>query len=172
MASREILTDMSFQYTLIHMAQSNFQQTLSQLEDTLGEYFGKKAPALPENAKELIVKFAPYLAIISLLLTLPAIFLLLGLGGLASVLTPFGGVQSMATIPNMWLSIILLIPVVVLEGLAIPGLFSKSKTAWNYMFWAQLISAVSSIVQFNLIGAVIGAVIGLYLLFQVKSYYK
>lgn len=147
-------------------------KTLTQLEDTLDLYFGKKAPALPTNIKDLIVKLAPYLSIIALILTLPAILLILGLGSFATMLAPLGGVQSVSTLPTMWLGIILLIPVVVLEAMAIPGLFARKAVAWKYMFWAQLITLVSSLVQFNIVGALIGAVIGFYILFQIKSHYK
>ncbi len=154
------------------MAEVNYKNSLGQLEATLDEYFGKKAPALPQNAKELIVKIAPFLAIISAIFTLPAILLLLGLGGLATVLSPFGGVSSVASIPTMWVSILILIPVVILEVIAIPGLFAKAAKAWRYMYWAELITVVSSLVQLNIVGAILSAIIGFYILFQIKSFYK
>lgn len=145
---------------------------LKQLEDTLDQYFGKKAPALPANIKDLIVKIAPYLSILSVILTIPAILLLLGLGSFATMLAPVGGMQSISAVPTMWLGIVLLIPVVILEALAIPGLFARKAVAWKYMYWAQLITLVSSLVQFNIVGALIGALIGFYILFQIKSEYK
>lgn len=145
---------------------------VNQLEKTLDEYFGKKAPALPHNIKEIIVKIAPYLAILGVILSLPAIFLLLGLGSLATVIAPFGGPSAVTAVPTMWIGILLLIPGVILEAMAIPGLFARKAVAWKYMFWAQLISVVSPLVQFNIVGALIGAVIGFYILFQVKSFYK
>lgn len=154
------------------MAEANYKNTLDQLETTLAEYFGKKAPALPENAKETLVKIAPYLTVISLIITIPAILLLFGLGGIATMLAPMGGVQSISTVPTMWLSILLLIPVVILEGMALPGLFARKALAWKYMYWAQLFSVVSGLVQFNIFGALISALIGFYLLFQVKHLYK
>lgn len=154
------------------MAVVNYKNSLSQLEGMLNEYFGKKAPALPQNVKEIIVKIAPFLAIISVIFTLPAILLLLGLGSLATVLSPLGGVSSVSSIPTMWFGIILLIPVVILEVMAIPGLFARAAKAWRYMYLAQLITVVSSLVQFNIIGAILSALIGFYILFQVKSFYK
>lgn len=154
------------------MANANYKDSLKQLEVTLDGFFGKKAPALPQNIKEIIVKIAPYLIIISVIVTLPAIFLLLGLGGLTTMMAPFGDVRSVSSIPTMWISILLLVPVVILEAMAIPGLFSKTATAWKYLYWAQIISVVSSLAQFNIIGAFISALIGFYLLFQVRSLYK
>jgi len=147
-------------------------QFLNQIEKTLDEYFGKKAPALPNNIKEILVKIAPYFAILGVILSLPAIFLLLGLGSLATVIAPLGGVSSVTSLPTMWVGILLLIPSVILEAMAVPGLFARKAMAWKYLFWAQLISVVSSVVQLNIVGAILGAVIGFYLLFQVKSFYK
>ncbi len=154
------------------MAEVNNKSSLVQLEGTLNEYFGKKAPALPQNAKEIIVKIAPFLAILSLIFTLPAILLLFGLGSLATMFAPLGGVRAVSSIPTMWIGILLLIPVVILEVMAVPGLFAKTAKAWKYMYWSQLIVVVSNLVQFNIVGALLGALIGFYILFQVKSFYK
>ena len=142
------------------------------LEGTLDEYFGKKAPSLPQNAKEIIVKIAPYLAIVSIILSLPAILMLFGLGSLATMLAPLGGISSVASIPTMWVSILLLIPAVILEVMAIPGLFARTLAAWRYMYWAELLSVVSSLVQLNIVGALLNTLIGFYILFQVKSFYN
>lgn len=154
------------------MANVNYKNSLGQLEGTLNEYFDKKAPMLPQNAKEIIVKIAPFLAIVSVIFTLPAILLLFGLGGVATVLAPFGDVRSVTLIPTMWVSILLLVPVVILEVMAIPGLFAKTAVAWKYMYWAQLITIVSSLIQLNIMGALLSALIGFYILFQIKSFYK
>ena len=147
-------------------------KTLAQLETTLELYFVKKAPALPTNIKEIIVKIAPYLTIISLVLTIPAILVLFGLGSVATMLAPMGGVQTVTGLPTMWLGIVLLIPVVILEAMAIPGLFARKATGWRFMYWAQLVGVVSNLASLNIMGAIIGALIGFYFLFQIKSHYK
>lgn len=152
------------------MAEGNSKNVLTQLEDTLDEYFGKKAPALPQNIKEIFVKIAPYLVIIGLIFTIPAILTLFGLGSLVTFGLP-GGARSTWG-PTMWMEIFLLVPVVVLEAMAVPGLFSKKIGAWRYVFWAQLITIVSNLVRFDIVGGIIGAIIGFYILFQVKSLYK
>ncbi len=154
------------------MAEGNSQNPLARLEGMLDEYFGRKAPALPQNIKEIIVKIAPYLVIIGLIFTIPAIFVLLGLGSIATVLAPVGGAQSVASVPTMWIGILLLIPVIILEAIAVPGLFSRKVVAWRYVFWAQIITIVSNLVQLNIVGGIISAIIGFYILFQVKSLYK
>lgn len=147
-------------------------KTLAQLETTLELYFVKKAPALPTNIKEIIVKIAPYLTIISLVLTIPAILVLFGLGSVATMLAPMGGVQTVTGLPTMWLGIVLLIPVVILEAMAIPGLFARKATGWRFMYYAQLVGVVSNLASLNIMGAIIGAIIGFYFLFQIKSHYK
>lgn len=154
------------------MAEVDSKNSLSQLEKTFEEYFGKKAPALPQNIKEIIVKIAPYLSILAAILVVPSLLLLLGIGSLVTSLAPLGGVSSVGLLPNMWLGILLLVPVVILEIMAVPGLFERKINAWRYLYWAQIINAVSSLIQYNIFGAIIGLAIGFYLLFQVKSFYK
>lgn len=154
------------------MAQSSFSQTLTQLEGTLDEYFGKKAPQMPENIREILVKIAPYLTILGVLFSIPAILSLLTFGGLFTAVAPFGEMAGMRMAGNLWLGALLLVPVVVLEAMAIPGLFSRTKQAWKYIFWAQLVSLVAALVQFNIGGLIIGGLIGFYILFQVKKLYK
>ena len=61
---------------------------------------------------------------------------------------------------------------VLLEALAIPGLFSQSKKAWNLLFWSALVGIIQNVLSFNIGGLVIGGLLSLYFLFQVKEYYK
>ena len=154
------------------MAGANSQNPLTQVEGTLDEYFGKKAPALPQNIKEIIVKIAPYLVIISLIFAIPAILALFGIGSLATVLSPLGGARSVAGSLTIWVGTILIVSSVILEIMAVPGLFSRKITAWRYMFWAQLITIISILVQINIVGALLSTLIGFYILFQIKSLYK
>lgn len=146
--------------------------TGDQFEGMLNEYFGKKAPQLPKNIKDIIVNIAPYLAIISVVFMIPALFGLISLGGAATMMAPMGGPEAVRTLPNMWIGIILLIPVAVLELLAIPGLFGRKAVAWKYMYWAQIVSIISSLIELNIFGAILSFLIGFYILFQIKSYYK
>ncbi|MEK7573605.1 MAG: hypothetical protein AAB531_04235 [Patescibacteria group bacterium] len=147
------------------MAEGTNKNPLAQFEDTLDEYFGKKAPALPQNIREFIVKIAPYSAIIFL------IFTLFGFIGYYVLGQSLGG---FTTIGNFHM--LLLVPVVILEAMAVPGLFSRKAMAWRYMFWALIISSASNLVQLNIVGGIIStlisALIGFYILFQIKSFYK
>jgi hypothetical protein len=146
---------------------ATIQASLSQLEKTLEGYF-KKAPALPAGLKELIVKFAPWLILISLILLLPAILAALGLSALFLPASYLGGVGFGL---NYTIAMIISIGTIILEVMALPGLFKRQLSAWRLVFYATLVSALASLIQLNLVGLIVGTAIGLYLLFQVKSYY-
>lgn len=150
------------------MADTSLKATLAQLETTLDLYLVKKAPALPDNIKEIIVKIAPWLTIVGLVLSIPALLALLGLSAvvmpLAAVTMARGGFDYVA-------GIVFLVAILALEAFALPGLFGRKKQGWNLIFYSVLLSAVQSLLSFNLFGLIIGTLIGLYVLFQVRSYY-
>lgn len=55
---------------------------------------------------------------------------------------------------------------------AYPGLSKRSHKGWDLLFWSEIVGLVGAIVSTAIVTGVIGALIGLYLLYQVKSYYK
>lgn len=59
----------------------------------------------------------------------------------------------------------------ILEICAIPGLFGRKKYAWTLIMYGALLTVISDIVFFS-IGGILGGIIGLYVLFQIKEYYK
>ena len=127
---------------------------LTQIEKTLDLYFGKKAPPIPENIKELIVKYSPYFIILTIVLTLA-----FGFRGFRTAynFSPWGPLSLVALI---------------LEGMAIPGLLKRTRLSWEYLFYASLISLLSNLLSINFGSLIIGGAISFYLLFQIKSYYK
>ncbi len=141
---------------------------MDQFIKTLDEYFGKKAPQLPVKAKEIIVKVSPYLAILGIVFMVmsivPLMMLVFGLGAV-SVLAGYVPMQ------NAYISIAVMLATGIICAMAIPGLFKRTKYAWNLMFYSQLVSAVGSLLSLNIISLIIGLAIGFYILFQVKSYY-
>lgn len=153
---------------------TDFKSALGQLEDALELYLVEKAPfSLPGNTKELIVKLAPWLVLIFLILSVPAILLAFGLGALVAPFTVFlGPGYAVSYGVNYMISMVALAVAVVLEALAVPGLFKRAKKAWTLLFYASLVYLASSVIGGNLIGGIVGGVIGLYFLFQVKEYYK
>jgi hypothetical protein len=144
---------------------------MDKLDSLLTEYLVKKAPALPTKAKEVIVQFAPYLVILVIVMGIPAIFALLGLGTYMSAV-PFGAVAMASVGYYYYIGIIFLAITMVLEVIALPGLFSKSQKAWKLLFYSTLINSVYALVRMNIGSLIIGTLISLYVLYQVKSYYK
>lgn len=147
---------------------------LGQLEETLDLYLVKKAPfQLPANAKELIVKIAPWATLIILIITLPLVLLAFGLGALVAPFSFLAGPQyGVAYGTSYVISMVVLAVALIMEALAIPGLFARSMKGWRLVYYSTLISLVSSLIQFNIFGGLFSALIGLYFLFQIKSYYK
>lgn len=142
---------------------------MKNLTDTLELYLVKKAPAIPANIKTLLVQYAPWLSILVIIVSLPAI---LALFGLSAIVNPMMGGYIMANAGfNITLAVIFLAVSLVLRCLSLQGLFSKTKNGWNMMYYATLVSAVYSLLRLDLVGLVVGTGISLYLIFQVRSLY-
>lgn len=144
---------------------ADWKTYLTKAEDFLADIFEKKAPALPDSAKEAIVKYGPYVMIVLLVLAVPA---LLGLLGLAGALSAATGVNGLSVL----LSAVFLIVNLVLEGLSIPLLLKRKMGGWKLSFYSSLASAVYSLVSGNLVGLVLGTLISFYILFQIRSKYS
>lgn len=164
---------------------------LAPLEKKLDEVLGEKAPVqLPKNGREWIVKYSPWISLII------GIFGLLAAVGLwqaahrvnqlvdfANELSATYGTQSVATTHlgiSFWLSLLLLVLTSVIAIVAFSGLKARKKIGWNLLFYSTLLNFVYGIVSLfydggglsSLIGSLIGTTIGLYFLFQIRSYYK
>jgi hypothetical protein len=73
--------------------------------------------------------------------------------------------------PSLLISLAFMAVTIVIYVMALPGLFKRTKKSWNLMFYALLVSSLNSLVHMDLIGLVIGFVLGTYILFQIRSYY-
>jgi hypothetical protein len=155
---------------------SDAKGVLSQLETLLDEYMVTKAPfSLPQEVKEFIVKVSPYLVIIFVVMALPLIFAALGLTAILSPFAVLGGYAygygfswGFAAIIGLASAVITM----VLEIIAVPGLFKRTRGAWLMLFYASIVSLIGSILSLSgIIGGIIGAIIGWYILFQVKELY-
>ncbi|MBC8154160.1 MAG: chromate transporter [Bacteroidetes bacterium] len=135
------------------------------LETELAPYFTTKAPfQFPPEFREGFVKYWPIVSLVLLLLALPAI---LGLFGLGALVGSAGGV-SLGIIYTI--GVVFSLITTVLGALALPGLFNRKRQGWVLSYYAQLISVVGSLVSFNILGILLGLVF-LMLLFQVREYY-
>jgi hypothetical protein len=132
-----------------------------------------KVPALPKGATDFIVGVAPWLALLGGIL---ALFAAYGLYTLISspyvaMSASFGGVNSITWI----ISALVLVAVGILYFVAFPALKARKVKGWNLMLYGEILYVLSAVAKLNVVDVVtglIGALIGYYFLYQVKSYYK
>ena len=131
----------------------------------------KKVPPPPANIRDLLVQFAPWAAILTVLISLPAVLAIFGAGayfgayGMAGY--GYAGWGIRYTIATLFL-----IANLVIRGLSISGLFAKSIKGWNLLFYSVLLYFVYAIFNFDVIGGIVSTLISLYLIFQIRTYYK
>lgn len=136
------------------------------------EQFFSNAPALPKNAKETLVKITPILALIFGILGV-----LGGIGGLgiltiASPFMMFGGVEGASVYGGGFIAALLWLVSSIILLAAFPGTTARKQNGWNMLFWSEVVSIAGSLVSLSFISGIIGGLIGFYLLFQIKSFYK
>lgn len=141
---------------------------MQQLEETLNVWFGQKAPGLPETAKKLVVSVAPFGAILSVILGVMGLLALFGIGsiglGLGAISYATGGFSLIKNIVFTGLAVLF-------EILSIPGLFARNPSGWRFAFYVQLIWLVSGLLGGSVLSPIIGAVVGFWILFQVRPIY-
>ena len=150
---------------------SKSKTSTNDIIDTLGDWFAK-FPELPKNAREVLVKIAP---IISLVFGVLGVIVAISGLGLLTATSPFavmGGVQATSAYGTGFVAVLIYLVSSVLLLAAFPGLKAKKMHGWNLLFWSEAVNLLGGLVSLSILSAVIGAVIGLYLLFQIKSYYK
>lgn len=142
---------------------------MKELEKMLSDLFAK-LPSLPVNIKQVIVKIAPYLAVIGIILSLPAVLAIIGLGAIGSSMMAASGAWGYAG--SGTLAVAFAVISVVLLALSVKGLFARTSSGWQFMYYNALVGAVYSLVRVDIMGFIIGTGVSLYILFQVKSYYR
>lgn len=151
--------------------------TLASVESTLDDYLVKQAPfQIPAGGREWIVEFGPWIALILLLFSIPAILAVFALGSIVGAVSAVSG-HTLGLWYGPYLAI--LIAQVVLMAVAIPKLMRREKAGWNLAFYYELAGVVMSLVVWvphfqilNLFWSLLGDLIGLYVLFQIRSYYR
>lgn len=146
-----------------------FVAYLDKLERTGDLYLHHKAPKLPTPWKEFIIKILPWVSLVIIILAFPIILTIFGLGTLL-LPTSFatGGLLDgiMHTI-----EFILIVGSLILMLAALPGLFKHKRSSWVYIFYALLLGVIDNLITLNFVGLIIGSLIPLYFLFQLRSYY-
>lgn len=128
-----------------------------------------KAPALPKGARDFLFSVVPWIALIFGILTILGSLSAFGLSAVFSPFAQVGGGTGFAA--GLMIASALGIVQGVLMVAAFPGLRKAQIRGWSLLFWAEVLGIVSSVVLISVAGA-IGGLIVLYLLFQIKSYYK
>jgi hypothetical protein len=159
------------------------------IEKALAGVF-KGAPALPKSAKDWIVKYLPWLTILAAAGSAWAAYALWDwahtVGELVNYLNAWTSLYSGSTVSasamdaGMWIAFIVMLLSAVIYLAAFPGLKANKKAGWNFLFLGSIVSLVYGIVVLftdfgsagNLIGAIIGVVIGWYFLFQIRDSYS
>lgn len=137
----------------------------------LDHYLVKEAPfQIPEGAKEWIVKYGPWINLVLIVLFLPSILAVIGLSSLFGSYAMMGGFgYSYGML--YWVGIVVLVAQLVLQGMALPGLFARKMSGWTLIFYSEIVSVVYGVVTGNFVGAIVGALVGFYVLFQIREKY-
>ncbi len=118
------------------------EQAPKDLMGFLDFYLVKKAPfQIPDAGREWIVKFGPWISLVLLVLTLPLLLFLLGLG---TFLMPFGGLRYATGFSFLALVILVQLGLAVLS---LPGLFARKMSGWNMLFYSRIVGFVASILS-------------------------
>jgi hypothetical protein len=132
-------------------------------------YLVKKAPfQIPDTGRELIVRFGPWITVVLLILLLPILLFALGLGALVM---PFAGAGGVGYASFGLLTIFVIVEIGLMIA-ALPGLFARKMSGWTLLFYSQLVGIVHSLLTGNIISGLLTALIGLYILFQVRPLYR
>ena len=163
---------------------------LQTIETRLDEILGKKAPVqLPDNARRTLVEYLPWINLLLGVLTLWTAWVLWHWAHVANVLVDYVnslnqayGVAPVATrrlTAVVWLGIIVLLVEGLLFIAAFPGTRDRKKSGWDLLFYAALVNIAYGVVMLfsdyggvgRLLGTLLSSVVGLYFLFQIRSYY-
>ena len=146
------------------MAKKN---SLSGVIDSVGEYFAK-LPAMPKGGRDFFVMILPWAALI-----------LGGLGvlgaissfGLFSYFSPYMYYGGTSFVGRGVIVIVLGLVSSVLLLMAFSPLSKKKERGWNLVYYGQALGLVSNIVMFS-VGGILVTLLGFYILYQIRSYYK
>jgi hypothetical protein len=130
-------------------------------------YLVQKAPfQIPDAGREWIVKFGPWIALVLLILSLPPLLFVLGIG---TFLIPFGGVGYASSFG--FVTIVLIVQIGLMAA-ALPGLFDRKMAGWTLLFYSQLVGIALSLFTGAVVGGLLFGLIALYILFQVRPLYR
>lgn len=137
------------------------------LEKELEPVFLQKFPPFSESVKEFLVQYGPYFILVISILGVIGILTALGVGSAAIGL----GAVSAGLGLTFYVGIAMGAVTLIMYLMAFTPLRARKKAGWNLLYYALLIGLVSSLVQLNILAAVLGGVIGFWVLFQIREKY-
>ncbi|HXH26637.1 MAG TPA: hypothetical protein VNG90_01965 [Candidatus Acidoferrum sp.] len=160
---------------------------MHQLEEQLNDVFTKKISyQIPDHARSTIVKFMPWLTLAGGILSL------LGAGAAYTAITvvnrmmdgylnmayPYNYAPMTSASPLLWVVLLILLGEAILFFAAFPALRDHKRKGWLILYWVNLVYVLYALVHLiaaydfaNFIFSLLGSAVGLYILFQIRSYY-
>jgi len=137
------------------------------LENELEPIFLGKFPPFPENVKEFLVKYGPYVMLVG------AIFALFGLLAAFGIGTAALGVGMIAYGSgfNMYVGLLIATVIMIMYLMAFSPLRARKRAGWNLLYYALILSLISNLLQLALFAFIIGGVLGFWVLFQIREKY-
>ncbi|WP_373511685.1 hypothetical protein [Persicitalea sp.] len=137
------------------------------LEKELRDLFAK-FPAFPESLVDILVTLAPWLTLLGAILGIIGLLSLLGLG---AAFVGAIGVNAYGSSWKFYLGIIGGAIAAVLYLMAFSPLRANKKKGWDLLYYAFLLNMIIALLQFNILGLIIGFLIGGWILFQIRPKY-
>ena len=137
------------------------------LEKEIGGIF-TNFPAFPDNIKEILVKIAPYGAILAAVFGVIGLLTVFGLGSIAAGI---GALNYGGSGVLYYISMAVLAVMVFLYATAIKPLMNREKKGWDNLYYVEILSLITNLLSFSIVGFILSFVIGFWVLFQVKDKY-
>ncbi len=149
------------------VSSSSNQDTMAMLDKTFGS---GSSVQLPKEAKDWIAQYAWIFAVLGAVFQALGVLGLLGLGAMFGPLAAVTGTFSFFSVVGIGALVLGLNAVLLF--LAVPGLKAMRADGWKYAFYAEVVGIVGSLLSYNFVGAVVSAVIGFFILFQIRDRFK
>jgi hypothetical protein len=147
-------------------------KSLNDLAKILDGYYAK-LPALPKGLKDFIVSVSPWFALVFGIL---AVLSGIAAFGTLSFMSPFAVVAGSGRFAlTAILSTVILLGQGAIELMAFSPLKTRIIRGWNLLYYSLILGFLSSVITLSvtsILNGAIGALIGYYFLYQIKSYYK
>ncbi len=135
----------------------------------LEELLGSKAPIqIPGKLRFLMAKFSHWLVMGMMVLVLPGQLISLGM---RAAMLPFASMAGTDSSLKLAFALATLLFLIVILIMALPGLQGRKVVGWQLLMLANGINMAYGLLTGSVVGPILGALIWLYVLFQLRRYY-